>query len=413
MSSPRARLAIIADDLTGAADSAARAVRAGLPACVVFAAAAWRDAPVEVVALTTDSRHLPPDEAATRVAAAVAELAAAEVWYKKIDSTLRGNIGAEVAAMLAALPDSNPAAVICPAFPAQGRGLADGYLVHGGAETRTPHLPRLLESQTSLPVAALGLATVRSGAAKLAAALNRARRGGARLLVVDAVSSEDLTTVVAAGQSAGMLLCGSAGMVGPLAERLAQASARQIPAGAAAVPPGPLLFVVGSGSSVAHRQIAQLVASGRVRRRAVAASWISVDLAGAQSKPVGDWLLHLAPPAHDTRLEGAVARASAANLADLTQVVVGRLQPGALVVVGGDTAHFVLRGLGMRRLDVLEELLPGIPLALASGRDGVTRAVVLKPGSFGDERALVTLWELLRKRQPSAAVWPAAAGPDD
>lgn len=412
MSYDSPRLAILADDLTGAADSAARAVRAGLRACVVFAAAAWRVAPVDVVALTTDSRHLSPTEAAARVAAAVGELGAAEVWYKKIDSTLRGNIGAELEALLAALPDPSMAAVVCPAFPAQGRGLADGYLVHGGAAPHTPHLPRLLAGQTSLPVAALGLATVRSGAVKLATALNRARRGGARLLVVDAVSGEDLALVVAAAQSAGMLLCGSAGMVGPLAERLAHGVERQARA-SMVVSPGPILFVVGSGSAMAHRQIVQLTVSGYVRRRQVAASWIGVDLAGAQSRPVGDWLLHLAPLADGTTLEGAAARAFAANLADLTQTVTARLQPAALVVVGGDTAHFVLRGLGMRRLDVVEELLPGIPLALATGRDGVTRAVVLKPGSFGDERVLVTLLEQLHQRQPSLSAAAAVTMPDD
>ncbi len=54
-------------------------------------------------------------------------------WYKKIDSTLRGNIGAELDAMLDGLAESGAlTAIISPAFPAQRRGVEDGYLVHAG-----------------------------------------------------------------------------------------------------------------------------------------------------------------------------------------------------------------------------------------------------------------------------------------
>ena len=400
------RLTIVADDLTGAADSAARAVRAGLRAAVFMDAGygpAELDTPLDVAAITTDSRHLTPENAGLRVAAAIAAAGPSASWYKKIDSTLRGNVGAELVAMLSAISDAELAAVVCPAFPAQGRGLADGFLVHGGAATRPPHVPRLLEAQASLAVAAVGLATVRGGPGTLAAALHRARRGGARLLVVDALSDEDLAVVVAAGQQAGMLLCGSAGMVGPLAERLQRGQAGPAPE-PVSLPSGPILMVVGSGSAMAHQQIRHMQGVDGVGLRRFDGSWIGVDLIGAAARPAGDWLIHLAPPGPDTPLEGPVARANAANLADLAHGVTQRLQPAALIVVGGDTAHFVLRGLGIRRLDMVEELLPGIPLALAVDREGARRAVVLKPGSFGDENTLETLLRQLRQRLPVASV---------
>lgn len=404
MSLESSRLTIIADDLTGAADCAARAVRAGLSAAILLDAEETALGAVEVASISTDSRHLSAEQAAKTVSDVVSRLATSgapivrgsALWYKKIDSTLRGHIGAELAAMLAALADPLPAAVVCPAFPAQGRGLADGYLVHGGAAVRTPHLPSILADQTGLEVAAVGLATVRSGAGKLVTALNRARRTGVRLLVVDAVSEEDVANVVAAAQSTGMLLCGSAGMAGELAAR--RARGRQFSRVAASIQAGPVLAVVGSGSVMAHRQIAQVAASREMRVRAVAGSWVNVDLIGVQSRPMGDWLIHMAEPGPGVALEGPPARASAANLADLVHGVVARMQPAALVVVGGDTAHFVLRGLGIRRLDVVEELEPGIPLALGLDREGVGRAIVLKPGSFGDEDTLLTLVRLVRGR---------------
>lgn len=410
---PGPRLVILADDLTGAADSAARAVRAGLAATVLFDFEEWHMLAADVVAVTSDSRHLPPQEAADRVEAIARELAINGAprdhrprIYKKIDSTLRGNIGAELDGLLLALGDAVPGVVICPAFPAQGRGLADGSLVHGGTAAQTPNLPRLLATQSQLPAAAIGLATVRRGSGTLQRALETARAEGSRLLVVDALTDDDLQTIVLAAEQSGMLLCGSAGLVMPLAAYLAagDVAAPQDPQ----LPAGPILTVVGSGSSMAHRQVAQ-AARTRCQVRQVDGTWHTLDLVGAQAAPVGDWLIHLAPPPPGTPLEGAPARARAAQLADMAHLAVKRLQPSALIIVGGDTAHFTLRALGITRLDVVTELLPGIPLTRTVDRQGVYRYVVLKPGSFGDAGTLVTLHEALH----SHMVEPEAAGEID
>jgi len=145
-------LFILADDLTGAADSAARCHHAGLAAHVYLSppVAAW---PEGAVAFSTDSRYLAPTAAAAQVRTLLAALGTPQPaqWYKKIDSTLRGNIGAELDAMLAALSPQNalPCAVICPAFPAQGRGLLDGCLVYDQGSTPGLHLPTLLAAQTA------------------------------------------------------------------------------------------------------------------------------------------------------------------------------------------------------------------------------------------------------------------------
>ena len=133
--------------------------------------------------------------------------------------------------------------------------------------------------------------------------------------------------------------------------------------------------------------------------RAIDDTWYQADLVGAESHPVGDWLLHLAAPESAAMLEGPIARAHAARLADLVFAAVERLQPSVLIVVGGDTANFVLRRLGMRRLTVVEELLPGIPLTTGTDWTGQNRAVVLKPGNFGDAQTLLALQAAVRLRQ--------------
>jgi uncharacterized protein YgbK (DUF1537 family) len=136
-----------------------------------------------------------------------------------------------------------------------------------------------------------------------------------------------------------------------------------------------------------------------MRVRALDKSWYAMDLVGAQCHPVGDWLLCLEPPSPGMTLEGPVARAQAARLADVAFAAAERLQPGVLIVVGGDTAHYVLRRLGIIRLTVSEELLPGIALAYGTDRFGQRRAVVLKPGNFGDAETLVTLQRAVHARQ--------------
>jgi uncharacterized protein YgbK (DUF1537 family) len=250
-------LAILADDLTGAADCAARCRGVSLPAEIALRLPTL-PLPLGVTAFTSDSRHLPPAQAATHVYQLVASLrSAADVtWYKKIDSTLRGNLGAELDAMLDALGYDR--ALICPAFPAQGRGLSDGKLISSVAQPTD--LPALLAQQSRRPVAAVALADVRARPLRLAERFAAARRA-APLLVVDALTDEDLHTILDAAERAlpSVLLCGSAGLVGALAARhLAcipsndAAADYMLPADARA------LLVVGSGSAAARRQIAFL-----------------------------------------------------------------------------------------------------------------------------------------------------------
>jgi uncharacterized protein YgbK (DUF1537 family) len=384
----------MADDLTGAADSAARCVQAGLSA-EIWLELSSQPAAADVVSISTDSRFLPPEEAAARVASAISTLSTwmGATWYKKIDSTLRGNLGAELDALLAALPAS--AAVICPAFPAQGRGLEGGRLVYEGAPPH--HLPTLLAAQSRAQIDTIELATVRGGVAALAEALRKARAAGSQYLVVDALTDSDLDIIVGAAHSDDCLLCGSAGMIAPLAARWAEAA----PEGErpAHVQDGPILAVVGSGSAVAHEQVAEVAATDAMRVRALDNGWYDMDLVGAQSRPVGDWLLHLARPEPHAPLEGPFARAQAARLADVTYAAVNKLQPSTLVVVGGDTAYYVLHRLGIERLTVVEEVLPGIALTTGVDRGGQRRTVVLKPGNFGDAQTLLTLQKAVQQRQ--------------
>src|SRR5262249_6289082 len=190
-------LIIRADDLTGAADCAARCHSASIAATIVLPGAPVPETD-GAICCTSDSRHLTADLAARRVfelAAGIGERASS-VFYKKIDSTLRGHLGQELDALLDALGRS--CALICPAFPAQRRGLANGYLAIEPPPTQPLHLPGLLARQSRRTVAALALDEVRGGTERLAERLATERATGAELLVADALDDSDLLTVLEA-----------------------------------------------------------------------------------------------------------------------------------------------------------------------------------------------------------------------
>jgi uncharacterized protein YgbK (DUF1537 family) len=379
------QLIILADDLTGAADCAARAVGAGHSAAICVEPEQAAPA-ATVLAFTSDSRHLPPGQAAQRVSALARQLApwGNAAWYKKIDSTLRGNLGAEIVALLGSLGRSH--ALLVPAFPAQGRGLHGGMLV-APALVGTTHLPTLLRHTTSQPSAAIPLALVRAGVTTLAEQLYLASTA-ARLIVIDALTDADLRTIGEAARQAlpHALPCGSAGLLGVLAAQLT-APPDLLPYQGLEQPPIRSLFIVGSASPQAHRQIASL----RLRRP-VAVALLDQPLYAPAEHSV---LLHLPlPQGLHTLAEG---RATAAQLASYARQWATHYQPQLLVLVGGDTAISVLNALGVGQLVVLRELLPGVALCRANAAEGVEYLVVLKAGSHGDDHALVSILQAIEE----------------
>jgi len=405
-------LKILADDVTGAADTAARCRQFGMPA-TIFLGVPASPLPPGALAFTSDSRHLRPEEAARRSREVAASIPASDArWYKKIDSTVRGNIGSEVDALLDLLDE--PGAVVCPAFPAHDRGLRDGYLEAPGFAPRDVHLPSLLYRQSRYPIGAITLPDVRGG--ELPAQMKRAQQemaGGADsrrfLLVVDALSEGDLDCVVRAQQEAlpDALLCGSAGLAGALARRIGPQAGLAEQTEMQEMPPRirTVLLVMGSGSRPAHEQISFLLDSGstlqpdeqsrRVARhlsvsRMLVSAQTNLDAVEALDPAQTLWLLQQPLPDPSAVLEGMEARRRADHLARIGAAAFERRRPELLVLVGGDTAMQMLRRLGVARLTVTRELLPGMPLCSAV-IDGRPALVSIKPGNFGGRETLLQL----------------------
>ena len=254
------RVVVLADDLTGAADTAGQFDRAGWTAELQVGSGGPSEA--EVVAITTGSRALEPAAAADAVRTALDKVAFdggrldGAAVYLKIDSTLRGPVRAMTDAVVAAR-GGEVVAVVCPAFPAVGRTLVDGVLlVHGvpvaqtavGRDPVTPvresHVPTLLDA----PLVELD---PRADDAELAAAL----RGHGPVVVVDARDEADLDRVARAVLALGnqAVAVGSAGLAAHLARRWRP------------LPRGPVLVVVSSLHDASRGQ-AELLAAAGARR---------------------------------------------------------------------------------------------------------------------------------------------------
>ncbi len=226
-----AQVLVVADDLTGANATGARFARTGMRVATVtpeHVAVVADD--YDVVVANLDSRSLPPQHAADLVTDVVEAVWPVSLVVKRVDSTLRGNIGAEVEAALRAVRDRAPAhtrarALFVPAFPASGRVTVDGVqLLDGVPLERTelafdPTWPMstglvadLLAEQTDLSVRHVPIRQVTQ--TMLAADL---MTGDEAVVLCDALDERHLEDIAeaAAERSAGTARCGCPWIPGP------------------------------------------------------------------------------------------------------------------------------------------------------------------------------------------------------
>jgi uncharacterized protein YgbK (DUF1537 family) len=388
-------IAVIADDLTGAADTGVQLVHAGYRTAVFFRATEVLADDLDAVAFDTDSRTMPAGFAAKRVLE-VAHLAReARVVYKKLDSTLRGNVAAELAAALGGARRGR--VVVAPAFPAAGRTTVGGIQsVHGvpvdetemANDPHTPvreaHVPSLLADAFS-SVGALGAGDL--------ADPERVRRTleDYECVVADADRDADLEALVRAVPDPDRILwAGSAGLALALGSVYPGPSAGAV--GVQRVPVRPVLVVVGSLSGVAREQVRRLVEEyGEV----------GVPVGGGEPNAVQKAV----ETARETLAGGTCAvvhspedrvASSESVLGSLAEVAWRLSEEGlfeGLVLTGGATAVGVARRLGDCGIRLEGEVETGVPRGTMIGPRPYP--VVTKAGGFGEPDTLVGAVEAL------------------
>jgi uncharacterized protein YgbK (DUF1537 family) len=375
-------IGVIADDLTGAAELGAVGLRHGLSAEIVR-----RGEPggrSDLVCVDTDSRSCEPAAAAKRAAAAAKMLHAAGArWiYKKVDSVLRGQVMAEVEAVMQQLKLDR--ALLLPANPSLGRTIHDGeYFVQGRPIHKTefardPEYPRHSSQVVRLLAAPQKfLLRVVNGARPLAAGT---------LVIGEATTVADVqswaefclagTLPVGGAEFFNALLAGE--KIQPLAGGIAPA----------APPAGREFFISGTSTQKARQfvqaakrrktpvfPLPQELAWGAEFTPAAVAAVAQRVVAAFQENPRVVLAVGL-PPVRDT----AIAMKLSKNIVKVAERVMRQVPVACVFAEGGATAAELVRRMGWSRLTVLRELAPGVATLAVEGGESIL--LTIKPGTY-------------------------------
>lgn len=391
------RFVIVADDFTGANDTGVQVKKHGIATGVLLATENWQQAGDSLV-FDTESRIIPPQQAYERVAEVVRSIEAGggcDFLYKKVDSTLRGNIVAEVRAMIDVFKPE--LVVFAPAFPKAGRTTEGGIQkVNGVALLATefakdPRTPIITDNITELLGKGLGVTVQHHTVAELQQAeLNLA--GGYHTF--DAVYTKDMQQIAAHCIRNGRrtLWIGSAG--------LAEGYFSEI------MPSYPILAVVGSISekSMEQMEYAQKhnvafvkinmreVLNGKALQEYVQAA-VSIlregqDLIITAARSREEYQEFIEYGTQQNYSKEALAEVTKVTLGTIIEAVTKQAKISGMFLTGGDTAIAVIEKLQAQGSKIEHELLTGFVLSRLVGGNFAGLPIVTKAGAFGTEKDL-------------------------
>ncbi len=423
---------IIADDLTGANDTALQFKLNGADTNILlnneihkqqsYAPQAW--------AISTESRNVTQAQAFEKVKNAV-KLLVQEInpdyFYKKIDSTVRGNIAVEILSMLEVLEWD--AAVVMPAFPQEGRITVGGYqLLKGVPIERTEmaidpyspinesHLPTMfgnaLGPNLENIVGSIELKTILDGAGPILQKINSLIKEGKKIIIADAVSIVDIEQTVLAMKKSDykILPVGNAAAAKVLSNEWFPPEDKQeiLPV---KLPLLPKFIVSGSATQITANQITKLEQSGEYDDKSLIIELnMNTVLSGVSDELVARIAFNLKNDnivivhtsnliknfdgfAEDT-VKAGLTRLGLAGvitdyLAELTKKVLESAN-AILITLGGETSYKCCNAIGANQLKLIDEVLPAIALSKSVNSN---QWIVTKSGNLG---GVDVLTEILR-----------------
>lgn len=421
-------IAVIADDLTGANDTALQFFLRGCKTQVAFGEDISVDENLntEVFALSTETRNVTPDisfERVKKVCETILKKYNFEYVYKKMDSVLRGNVAVEVSTILDSM--EYDAAVIFPAFPSEGRTTVGGYHLLKGLPvqrsefSRDPFSPvtesnivNLLRNQ--LPedkkqnVDIISLDIVMKGAGPILTKLNELISKGKKMIVADAVTTTDLEQIALAVSKStyNILPCGSAGGAQALSKIWYSETEEKVIRNIE-IPKLPKLMVSGSATEMTASQIRRLqdnddfdnISFLPIRPENI----FTNDFENIASKVISDLsrgcvvVLHSSQLTEDGEklnsllLEYELTKEMFISkicdyLAAISRSVLQQKQ-AVLITVGGETSYKCCRAIGCKSLEITDTVAPAIPL----GIDNKGQYIVTKSGNLGSQNTLIDI----------------------
>jgi uncharacterized protein YgbK (DUF1537 family) len=420
----RVKLAVIADDLTGANDTGVQYAKKGLETLVLTDLESIEKIKekVDVIVIDTESRAESTKLAYLKVkkVAEVIRKIGIELIYKKIDSTLRGNIGSEYDAIMDVLEID--IGILVPAFPANGRITVGGYqllnqvplgLTEISKDPLTPvkesHVPTLLSKQTKREIIHISLSEVLDPDT-LMKTLKKIKNESKGIIIIDAVTQNDLRTIakILAKLNLKSLTGGPAGLAEEMPEALGFVTGR------------PAILISGSVSEITLRQVKKAEKEFGTRaikldvQKILKGKKLKIEEIDRVLKEVRTNLVN----GNDSIITSAISKESiekdiefgrknglsnietskeiALTLGQITSRIAVESISG-IVITGGSIAINALKVMNALGFRVLDEVLPGIPISQIMGGKFDGLKVITKAGAFGDEEALAICLKQLKR----------------
>lgn len=422
-------IGIVSDDLTGANDTALQFFMKGSNTEIIFEAndELQNHLNVGTWALTTESRNIEAKIAAQRVwenSKKIKECLNVSNYYKKIDSTLRGNIAVETLAMLDAI--EYDAAIIAPAFIQEGRITIGGYQLLKGIpiertdaarDTYAPiydsYIPDILKKQVNETyhnlISTIELKTVAKGAGPITNKINELVSSGKKLIIADAVSSVDLEQIALAISKSqyNILPVGSAGLTHALGnvwlpEEKREAVNKQFPI-------LPKLVLSGSKTTITATQINKLSMDDDIENTYFIDIHLD-DILNPDINQMAERVVHnfgkenvvivhvskldeeiMMDEGKEKLIDNGITKEKLAviitdYLSDLSEKI-SELSSFILITIGGETSYKCLRKIDCKYLQMTDTILPAVSLCI----DSNARFIVTKSGNMGSATALIDI----------------------
>jgi uncharacterized protein YgbK (DUF1537 family) len=397
------KLGIVADDLTGAMDSSGYFAGLGFSTVVLFNPSFSSNSTVLVI--TTNSRVEAPKVARQLVRQAMQNMTG-RIIYKKIDSTLRGNIGEELQA-IAELTASQKV-VIAPAFPAVDRTTVDGILLVKGvpvAQTQfasdpispvnESSIPKLLKQSINDEIGCVSLKEIEDGPEVLRDIISNMPEN---FVVCDVVEQSHLRDIAQAALLGGgkWLLCGSGGLARELHLFIANVTKKEKKQ-SEVKEVGPVLVAVGTRNLVAAKQLLRA-------HEILGIPVLNLDLEKINVQDIGSGRLGslsgeieklisegngLVVSSTFSRYVPAFKKDIAMIIAEIVANILASHMFVGLFLSGGDIAMYTCRRLNVSAIEVHGEIEPGVPAGKIIGGQYTGMRVITKAGGFGTGEAMV------------------------
>jgi len=424
---------VIADDLTGANDTGVQFTKKGYNTIVsVLDERSTIIIPdnLDVFVMDIETRELESKTARKRLKSILEKININEkdIVYKKVDSTLRGNIGDEIEEIMMIL--NRDICIFSPSYPSYQRITIGGYLVVDqkplslseyfcGSSTQVENsfIPFLLKKQTDFPVGQIDLKDVAKGQKTIISKINELYQKGKRIIVIDSTNEEHLKDIFTSSLkfNESVLFSGSAGLANHFPNIYNKNEDLKIKIENNKVP---IVVVAGSRNSIMEDQINYL-------KNRLNFTELKIDLEQVFSnkdrildnyatecikaiKDKHDLVIHTDAIYNEEKLINKKLMLKN-NLSfrelevgiktffgKLTSKIVENSYTRNLILTGGDIALGVCKELGIYNMNIKDELLPGIPLAIANYKN-YNLNIVTKAGGFGREDVLYNLINKLKK----------------